>query len=874
MKLEMKPGPPAPVLAGRPRRLWTVLRQNYRLLIPPTVLLILVLALCLFAVIYATNRSMGSQKDLMETTAKATADALKLQLTAVTGALYTMATCVRIQPDWNSLQEEFPTVAGYVYNELRSEKAQGLSGIVYLPFGIVSAVYPPNSSAQPTLGYDLFQPGASENLQIFNAVKRRSLTYSGPLQLKPGSVPSIVGRYPMFIQNVTEDEAWNHPYNMTNPSFCPPGLCYNATTGEKFWGFVATYLSADALFHGKGSRFDLLVSNNYAYRLTKTERDIRTGILEETIIAESGSFQDENSAQLDVQIPGADWKLQVYNPQIQDTLDTRNGLVALIVVAAFIVSGLLLLLLTSNTEAVLLLREQVATNDALETANDRLAEAKCVLETEKQQREALLERQLKLIACFDETGKKSSKQGTMDRIAEVRGHMTESKANFFSDCDIEMLELLGEGTFGKVHKGLWRSTVVAIKIMMLPASMSGAEKREKMVVWEAAISSSLTHPNIVQTYSYNIKPMKESVKQEESGETEVNGLGSAVQFCGSGTENNENGSKMDKSPRFLNNTSNQGTERIQQSIIHSFEVQLVLEFCDKGCLREALDQGVFMGPNGLNYPAILDCAIDVARAMLHLHCNNVLHMDLKARNVMLASSGTEGRGVSCKIADFGLAVRMENMETHMSEMFQGTFTHMAPEVLLEGRVSKAADVYAFGITLWELFTGGKPYQGIPRALLGHRVAKEGHRPSLPLVMPEGYRALLKKCWDQKPENRPSFAQVLEELQELRQAEAGPTPPMEPIILKAPRSSTGGKGEKRHKVSASKASEELKQIQEESSECLQSTNHAESVCLPNPPSHSANGQQDQPNRTTKQKGEVSSGHEAKGHGPADSQKVSP
>eukprot|EP00983_Pelagomonas_calceolata_P132376 1161863-Pelagomonas_calceolata.AAC.6 len=62
--------------------------------------------------------------------------------------------------------------------------------------------------------------------------------------------------------------------------------------------------------------------------------------------------------------------------------------------------------------------------------------------------------------------------------------------------------------------------------------MSGAEKREKMVVWEAAISSSLTHPNIVQTYSYNIKPMKESVKQEESGETEVNGLGSAVQFCG------------------------------------------------------------------------------------------------------------------------------------------------------------------------------------------------------------------------------------------------------------------------------------------------------------------------------------------------------
>eukprot|EP00983_Pelagomonas_calceolata_P091101 1157504-Pelagomonas_calceolata.AAC.3 len=45
------------------------------------------------------------------------------------------------------------------------------------------------------------------------------------------------------------------------------------------------------------------------------------------------------------------------------------------------------------------------------------------------------------------------------------------------------------------------------------------------------------------------------------------------------------------------------------------------------------------------------------------------------------------------------------------------------------------------------------HKGVPGALLGHKVAKEGQRPSLPLVMPEGYRALLKKCWDQKPEKR-------------------------------------------------------------------------------------------------------------------------
>jgi serine/threonine protein kinase len=55
----------------------------------------------------------------------------------------------------------------------------------------------------------------------------------------------------------------------------------------------------------------------------------------------------------------------------------------------------------------------------------------------------------------------------------------------------------------------------------------------------------------------------------------------------------------------------------------------VLEFCDKGCLREALDSGAFLlAGGGVNYAAVLDTAADVAKAMLHLHSLNVLHSDL------------------------------------------------------------------------------------------------------------------------------------------------------------------------------------------------------------------------------------------------------
>lgn len=55
------------------------------------------------------------------------------------------------------------------------------------------------------------------------------------------------------------------------------------------------------------------------------------------------------------------------------------------------------------------------------------------------------------------------------------------------------------------------------------------------------------------------------------------------------------------------------------------------------------------------------------------------------------------------------------------ELLQGTLTHMAPEILIKGRISKAADVYALGMVLWELYTGKHVFKGIPRALLGHQI---------------------------------------------------------------------------------------------------------------------------------------------------------
>ena len=84
---------------------------------------------------------------------------------------------------------------------------------------------------------------------------------------------------------------------------------------------------------------------------------------------------------------------------------------------------------------------------------------------------------------------------------------------------------------------------------------------------------------------------------------------------------------------------------------------------------------------------------------LQMHDCNIMHLDLKARNVMLKSYGSDSRGFVAKVADFGLASKLpdEGSATHESGMFQGTMSHMSPEMMTDGRASRASDVYAFGM---------------------------------------------------------------------------------------------------------------------------------------------------------------------------------
>ena len=92
--------------------------------------------------------------------------------------------------------------------------------------------------------------------------------------------------------------------------------------------------------------------------------------------------------------------------------------------------------------------------------------------------------------------------------------------------------------------------------------------------------------------------------------------------------------------------------------------------------------------------------------------------------------------VSEQVADFGLSRVCD--EAHVETKTYGTVTHMPPELLLEGKLSKSADVYAYGVLLFELFTADRPWSGLRHAEVLHKVAVQHERLQLPEDTPQQF----------------------------------------------------------------------------------------------------------------------------------------
>ncbi|BDA49507.1 Integrin-linked protein kinase 1 [Coccomyxa sp. Obi] len=307
--------------------------------------------------------------------------------------------------------------------------------------------------------------------------------------------------------------------------------------------------------------------------------------------------------------------------------------------------------------------------------------------------------------------------------------------------DLQILEKVGEGEFGTVHKAKWYGTIVAVKILRRSDAVAVGDFRTELNTLQK-----VHHPH-------------------------------AVQFLGAVTHSQ---------PYMMI------TEFLPGGSLTDLFKRVNSGATSPPSLRRATEMA-------------LDCARGMqylhARNKNKMSC---MHRDLKPANLMLGGipHDSTDRDIAAelgvvKIADFGLSKSLaqninaaksrstmdldrdmeDGMEGHQLERYKltgetGSYRYMAPEVFRHEPYNTKVDVYAFSMIAYELFEGAIPFGHLHPVEAARRAAMNHARPTwgkfnrYGKVVPEELKALVCECWEPQPDKRPSFANVAKRLQAL------------------------------------------------------------------------------------------------------------
>ncbi|GAB6019966.1 hypothetical protein CHUAL_001495 [Chamberlinius hualienensis] len=154
---------------------------------------------------------------------------------------------------------------------------------------------------------------------------------------------------------------------------------------------------------------------------------------------------------------------------------------------------------------------------------------------------------------------------------------------------------------------------------------------------------------------------------------------------------------------------------------------------------------------------LLNWCTQIAKGMAHLEEKRLVHRDLAARNVLVQTPGC------VKITDFGLAKLLDiNEDEYKAAGGKMPIKWLALECIQHRIFNHKSDVWAFGVTVWELLTyGGKPYDSISAKDVPDLLEK-GERLNQPSICTIDVYMIMIKCWMLDAESRPSFKELAEE----------------------------------------------------------------------------------------------------------------
>ena len=196
------------------------------------------------------------------------------------------------------------------------------------------------------------------------------------------------------------------------------------------------------------------------------------------------------------------------------------------------------------------------------------------------------------------------------------------------------------------------------------------------------------------------------------------------------------------------------------------QTYIAMEYVEGRPLSDLARQG-----GGLPIEAAGRYAAQIASGLAHAHERGVLHRDLKSSNVIITPDGR------AKVLDFGLARRLREAaadeSTHtMTQAGQvsGTLAYMAPEVLRGQSADTRSDLWALGVTLYEMLCGKLPFVGQTPFALVSAIQREDPEP-LPARVPAAFRAVVQRCLAKEPGRRYQGAREVQAALEATQSGA-------------------------------------------------------------------------------------------------------
>ncbi len=133
---------------------------------------------------------------------------------------------------------------------------------------------------------------------------------------------------------------------------------------------------------------------------------------------------------------------------------------------------------------------------------------------------------------------------------------------------------------------------------------------------------------------------------------------------------------------------------------------IVMEYVDGQTIRDIVGaRGTVPLDDALKY------AIQIAEALEEAHNNGIVHRDIKSENIMLNAKN------QIKVMDFGLAKLKGSLKLTKSSSTVGTLAYMAPEQIHGHKADGRADIFSFGVVLFEMLTGELPFSGDYEAAL-------------------------------------------------------------------------------------------------------------------------------------------------------------